>query len=234
MKEWRRELRLLLDFIENELQFREGIQQNLDMLANDQRLKASQIVFLEREIERLKRKYSEHYPKENGDDVVAPDEVSRMRRPVTSVDTTQLMNEIRAKVPAYSPENVMASKLANLNFEVKQMKNTVCEAEDKCNRMEDMLLAAKQLVAETRQQLSDLQIHLKMQKKMSAIQNTRGHLIWRIDNFAAKMKDAKENDTVLKSPLFCNRQYGYTLRVIVKDTFDTEDIFSIFFYCIFH
>lgn len=210
VKEWRRELRLLLDFIENELQFREGIQQNLDMLLNDQRLKASKIEYLEREVDRVKRKQTEHTANEEVQNGI---EFSRVRRPVSCIDTTLLMNEIRAKVPQYSPENILAGKLETVTFEVKQMKNIVCETEDKYDKMEKTVLSAKQATAKTRQELCDLQIHMKAQRKMSAIHNTRGHLIWRIDNFEAKLKDAKDNDVVLKSPMFCNRQYGYTLRV---------------------
>ncbi|XP_032522992.2 TNF receptor-associated factor 1 isoform X1 [Danaus plexippus] len=39
-----------------------------------------------------------------------------------------------------------------------------------------------------------------------------GHLIWRIDNFQARMKEAKEKDSVLTSPLFRTSKYGYTLK----------------------
>lgn len=41
----------------------------------------------------------------------------------------------------------------------------------------------------------------------------QGHLIWRIDNFQARMKEAKEKDAVLTSPLFRTSKYGYTLKV---------------------
>lgn len=212
MKEWRRELRLLLDFIENELQFRDGIQQNLDLLLDDQRLKASQIEYLERDLNRLKQKQTEKSPKE---EAITGNEVSRIRRPVATAETELLINEIRSKIPLYSVENIMASKLANLTLEVKQMEHIVHETEEKCDKLEKLVLESKRMAAETRQELHDLQIHLKMQKKMLAIHNCKGHLIWRIDNFATKMKGAKEDDFVLKSPMFCNRQYGYTLRVTI-------------------
>lgn len=40
-----------------------------------------------------------------------------------------------------------------------------------------------------------------------------GHIIWRISDFEAKMTDAKENNTVLRSPVFYSSQHGYKLRV---------------------
>lgn len=46
-----------------------------------------------------------------------------------------------------------------------------------------------------------------------AICNMKGHLIWRIDNYSARLQQARENEVILKSPIFCNWQYGYTLRV---------------------
>ncbi|XP_048512524.1 TNF receptor-associated factor 5 [Athalia rosae] len=43
--------------------------------------------------------------------------------------------------------------------------------------------------------------------------STSGRLLWRIDRYKEKMTDAKENDTVLRSPIFYNKEYGYTLGV---------------------
>ncbi|GBP42584.1 TNF receptor-associated factor 5 [Eumeta japonica] len=45
-----------------------------------------------------------------------------------------------------------------------------------------------------------------------------GHLIWRIDNFAARMKEARENDVVLSSPIFRTSKYGYTLKLTKQFT----------------
>lgn len=199
-----------MDFIENELQFREGIQQNLDLVLNDQRLKTSQIEYLERELDRIKQKNAVQSTK---DDAIVGNEISRVRRPVSSVETTLLINEIRAKVPSYLVESDLASKLANLTLEVKQMKNIVHETEEKCDKLERVVMETKKAAAATRQELKDLEIHLKYQKKLTCIHNFRGHLIWRIDNFSAKLKEAKESEIILKSPIFCNKQYGYTLRV---------------------
>ncbi|XP_018354350.1 PREDICTED: uncharacterized protein LOC108755690 [Trachymyrmex septentrionalis] len=43
--------------------------------------------------------------------------------------------------------------------------------------------------------------------------STNGHIIWRIDRYKEKMSEAKESDRALYSPIFHNKEYGYTLRM---------------------
>lgn len=93
------------------------------------------------------------------------------------------------------------------------MKNIVYESEAKCDSSMQIVLDAQKMCAQTKQELADLQTHLAAEKRFRTIENCDGHLIWRIDHYTEKLKDAKENDIVLKSPIFCNKQYGYTLRV---------------------
>lgn len=40
-----------------------------------------------------------------------------------------------------------------------------------------------------------------------------GHIIWRIDSYREKMSVAKKNGHALYSPIFFNKEYGYTLRM---------------------
>lgn len=42
---------------------------------------------------------------------------------------------------------------------------------------------------------------------------TTGRLLWKITDFAVKMKEAKDNGVVLKSPAFYTHEYGYKIRV---------------------
>lgn len=37
--------------------------------------------------------------------------------------------------------------------------------------------------------------------------------MWKITEFEAKMGQAKENEVVLKSPIFYTHEYGYKIRV---------------------
>lgn len=104
-------------------------------------------------------------------------------------------------------------KLGESLLELRQMKNIVYESEVKCENAKEIVFDAQKMCAQTRQELADLQAHLSAEKRFRTIENCEGHLIWRIDRYASKLKDAKENDLVLKSPIFCDKQYGYTLRV---------------------
>ncbi|CAH0664641.1 unnamed protein product [Chilo suppressalis] len=61
-----------------------------------------------------------------------------------------------------------------------------------------------------RGELADFQARVSFQA--NEIGSDDGHLIWRIDNFTSRMKEAKDNDTVLSSPLFRTSKYGYTLK----------------------
>lgn len=107
----------------------------------------------------------------------------------------------------------MSHKLTTLDFETKSIKHIATDTEDKCDKLEKIVVDAKQIAAKTKQKIVDLEVHLRYEQRMAAIQNTKGRLIWRINDYAAKLLDAKENDVSMKSPLFSNRQYGYTLRV---------------------
>lgn len=43
--------------------------------------------------------------------------------------------------------------------------------------------------------------------------STNGRIIWRIDYYKEKMSEAKENGRALYSPIFYDKEYGYTLRM---------------------
>lgn len=93
------------------------------------------------------------------------------------------------------------------------MKHTTNETEDKCDKLEKIVNETKQVTYQNKQNLCDLEVHLASQQKFMAIQNIKGHLIWKIDEYSKKLNEARESEITLQSPLFCNRQYGYTLRV---------------------
>ena len=64
-----------------------------------------------------------------------------------------------------------------------------------------------------------VKVMILQQDKFEAFKNVTpsllltGHIVWRLSDFEAKMNDAKENDTVLHSPVFYSSAYGYKLRV---------------------
>ena len=116
--------------------------------------------------------------------------------------------------------NGLNVRYSKTDYEVKQLKNVIYEVEDKSEKIDKQVENYKQLLFESRQNLIDLREHLKMEKQLALIINMRGHMIWKIDDYAKKLLEAKENpENVLKSPLFTNKQYGYTLRVVFLKRF---------------
>lgn len=56
--------------------------------------------------------------------------------------------------------------------------------------------------------------YMSMIADLSSDDNTKcQRLIWRITDVESKLKRAKENDIVLKSPIFYTHEYGYKIRV---------------------
>ncbi|XP_055845788.1 TNF receptor-associated factor 5 [Episyrphus balteatus] len=113
----------------------------------------------------------------------------------------------------YAGNTEVSAKQLKMDYEIKSMKNIVCETEDKCEKLEKLVRDVDKALHHTMQSLSDLEVNLMSQYKMYSIQNTKGHLLWRISDFQKKFDEAKQHDTVLQSPIFCNKSYGYTLRV---------------------
>jgi TNF receptor-associated factor 3 len=109
----------------------------------------------------------------------------------------------------------ISDRYSKTEYNVKQLTNTVNETEDKSEKLEKEVTMYKELVYATKQSLSDLKEHLKVQRQFNMITNIRGHLIWRISNYSRKFNESKESDVPIKSPLFSNKQYGYALRLDV-------------------
>lgn len=111
--------------------------------------------------------------------------------------------------------NSFNDRYMKTEYNIKQMMNTVHENDDKTDKMEKDVAVYRELVQSTKQNLADLQEHLRIQRRLNTISNIRGHLIWRITNFTRKLNEAKDSEIPLKSPIFSNKQYGYTLRLDV-------------------
>ncbi|XP_055617571.1 uncharacterized protein LOC129762951 isoform X2 [Toxorhynchites rutilus septentrionalis] len=107
----------------------------------------------------------------------------------------------------------LLDKQAKLDCELKGVRNTVDETEDTSEKIYKTLEKYRRETYYTKQCLDDLQVHLQHQEKLAVIQNTAGHLIWRIDQFDKRFKESQENDVMMKSPPFCNKPFGYTLQL---------------------
>ncbi|XP_018795562.1 PREDICTED: TNF receptor-associated factor 3 isoform X1 [Bactrocera latifrons] len=121
-----------------------------------------------------------------------------------------LDGDLKTKFVANSDLN---AKQANMDLEVKSMKNIVCETEERCEKLEGIVNEIDTKLHQTMQTLADLENHLATQQRLTSIQNTRGHLIWRIKDFSKKLEEAKQYETILHSAMFSNKPYGYALRL---------------------
>lgn len=203
VKEWRRELRNLLDQFHQDLEFRNEATLSFEILFDEKDKNHEKFKSLENDVEKLKL------------------EQEKPSKPLSpKIDDSVDSGTGSSILSIGSPSSVRCQrcpflewKLSESLLELRQMKNMVYESEEKCESAREMVLDAQKICAQTRQELADLQAHLSAEKKFRTIENCEGHLIWRIDRYTSKLKDAKDNDIVLKSPIFCDKQYGYTLRV---------------------
>lgn len=192
-----------MDQFHRDLEFRNDVTLNFEILFNDKDKIIAKLKTVENNVEYLKLKQINR----NDDEIV--EKSNRYSNP-----EKLLVRYDSLPTPAQCKRcNILEGKLSESLLELRQMKNIVCETEDKCDKLEKIVVEVRKQSAQTKQELADLKEHLRMEKKLRIITNYNGHLIWRMDQFAAKLKDAKENDVQLKSPIFCNQQYGYNLRV---------------------
>ncbi|XP_050682823.1 TNF receptor-associated factor 3 [Leptidea sinapis] len=114
---------------------------------------------------------------------------------------------------ATDSENPALDRLAVLEVATADAR---AEASEQLSRMD---LVARDLRALTksysklRTELADFQSRVTLDHPESGSHD--GHLIWRIDKFSSRMKESKEKDMVLSSPLFRTSKYGYTLKAEV-------------------
>ncbi|XP_055296703.1 TNF receptor-associated factor 5-like [Sitodiplosis mosellana] len=207
VKQWRKELRDLLDRISQDLEFRNGATLSFELLFSEKDRTSVKLNSLEKEIDNLKVKRertNESTTSNNGLDSYyqsgRSNEYGSLGRNKPTPDRCRRCTFLEWKVS----ESLV---------ELRQMKNIVYETEVKCEKSRATVIDAQKMCAKTKQELADLQTHLAAEKRMQTISNSEGHLIWRVDHFAAKLKDAKANDIIFKSPIFSNTQYGYSLRL---------------------
>lgn len=196
VKEWRKELRNLLDQFHRDLEFRNDVTANFDVVFSNHHATQSRLKSVETVIEEINTKNKENVTTKKQGFNTRTDQCERCI--------------------------VLERKVSEVLVEIRQMKNIVCETEDKYDKIENVSSDVRKICAETKQELTDFVGHLKMEKKLKSFVNCEGHLIWRIDGYTARLKNAKENDIIIRSPIFCDQLYGYSLRMdLLMDGFGT-------------
>lgn len=183
----------------------------MDILFGDNCITVSKIKAIEKDVETIKQNsLRKQFNKsiENLENIV-----DCFQRSTSISENSTITRDTMLAISKTAHKSTDIGKWDSLSLEVAQMKNIVTETEDKCDKLEKAVGDIQRNLAVTKQDLRDFQAHFRQQKRFSSIVNTSGHLIWRIENYSEKLIDAKENGIMLKSPMFCNKQYGYTLRV---------------------
>ncbi|XP_017156149.1 TNF receptor-associated factor 3 isoform X1 [Drosophila miranda] len=122
----------------------------------------------------------------------------------------QINEDIKTKL---GNSDYATNKQATLDYEVKNVKNIVCETEERCDKLQNVVQDLDRSLHQTMQNLSDLENQMAMQQRIASVQNIRGHLIFRIKDYSKKLDEAKQYDTILHSAMFSNKAFGYALRL---------------------
>lgn len=207
VKEWRKELRILLDRFAQDLEFRNDATLNFEILFCEKDKTVSKLNTLECEVDSLKAE------QERINDSMTSAASTHDSFDSSHYRTIQSLERAKSVPDRCRRCTFLEWKLSEALVELRQMKNIVYETEVKCEKSKSKVTDAHRMCAQAKQDLADLQTHLSAEKNMQSISNCDGHLIWRIQQFGAKLKEAKETGITLKSPIFCNKPYGYTLRV---------------------
>ncbi|XP_069691624.1 uncharacterized protein Traf-like [Periplaneta americana] len=108
-----------------------------------------------------------------------------------------------------SSENIMISGLwAEQLAEVRSIN-------EKIQSLNETSEAKTKKIAQLKQRVNECDEAITKQVRGSSILSF-GHIVWKISDFETKMADAKENNTILHSPVFYSSQHGYKLRVEVR------------------
>lgn len=181
----------------------------IDVLLNDQRSMAMRMYKLENELSLVAQRGNDAAMMAATNEVLITEKCAQ-------VDEIVAVRQAEHRASKRISVHDTVGRMATVDFELKSLKHICTAAEDKCDRLERVVCEVRKMASATQQQLSERLEHERLQRQMVAIENVHGHLIWRIDGFAAKMQSARDDDvTTLHSPSFCNRQYGYTLRLDV-------------------
>ncbi|KAJ2941104.1 hypothetical protein O0L34_g10338 [Tuta absoluta] len=111
-------------------------------------------------------------------------------------------------------ENNGIDRLAVLEVATADARAESAEQAARVDNIARDLRALTKSYSKIRSELADFQARVSFDNPELGSDN--GHLIWRIENFTGRMKDAKENDTVLSSPIFRTSKYGYTLKAEIN------------------
>uniref|UniRef100_A0A1Y1JZQ4 MATH domain-containing protein n=2 Tax=Photinus pyralis TaxID=7054 RepID=A0A1Y1JZQ4_PHOPY len=103
------------------------------------------------------------------------------------------------------------SKNTSIVFDLRAVSQISSETADKLDIQDRSLGVIQKEVAQLKLNLDALDT----ESNVHGTVNFPGQLLWKISKFSEKMENAKENDTMLRSPIFYTQHYGYKVRLQV-------------------
>ncbi|CAG9763029.1 unnamed protein product [Ceutorhynchus assimilis] len=101
------------------------------------------------------------------------------------------------------------AKYAGLIFDLRSVSQISSEAAEKIEILEREFNLMKQDV-------NQLKINMEILEDLACNDNTPyQRLIWKITDVESKLKRTRENDIVLKSPIFYTHRFGYKIRILL-------------------
>ncbi|EDW29911.1 GL15839 [Drosophila persimilis] len=82
----------------------------------------------------------------------------------------QINEDIKTKL---GTSDYATNKQATLDYEVKNVKNIVCETEERCDKLQNVVQDLDRSLHQTMQNLSDLENQMAMQQRIASVQNIR-------------------------------------------------------------
>ncbi|XP_023950830.2 TNF receptor-associated factor 3 [Bicyclus anynana] len=123
------------------------------------------------------------------------------------------LSVLRMQIQNTTAERPAIDRLAVLEVATADARAETAEQTMRMDKVSRDLRALTKSYHKMRSELADFQARVSLDNPDLGGDN--GHLIWRIDNYSTRMKEAKDNDAILTSPLFRTSKYGYTLKAEV-------------------
>lgn len=172
---------------------------------HDSRIRA--VYKLEDVIEYLKQTVEEERERNAENRAALETELLEARR---SSEQLAQLSALRSQLQNSGPDRPSIDRLAVLEVATADARAEAAEHAAKMDIVSRDLRALTKSYHKLRTELADFQA--KISFNHHEMGSDDGHFIWRIENYTARMKDARENDTVLSSPIFRTHKYGYTLK----------------------
>lgn len=122
------------------------------------------------------------------------------------IDADKIKSELNVMSKALEESK---TKNTSIVFDLRAASQISSENADKLDIQERTMGMLQKEIAQLKLDVG----MLDNESSFTGTANFLGRLLWKISNFSEKMESAKQNDTMLRSPVFYTHPYGYRIRV---------------------